>query len=93
MALRAVRSHRPTAARAGPARSNLTPGAPVRILWLIVPGFFVGWLVVDWLRRPFSDDPRLLRTWFHEQPVTVIAACTIVGSVTVWAVLSVLGLW
>ncbi len=65
----------------------------MRILWLIVPGLFVGWLVIDWFRRPFSDDPRLLKRWFREQPVTVIAACVIVGSVVLWGVLSVLGIW
>jgi hypothetical protein len=76
--------------RPGPTQAG---GSPVRILWLIVPGFFVGWLVIDWFRRPFSDDPGLLRRWFSEQPVTVIAACIIVGSVVLWGVLSVLGLW
>ncbi len=65
----------------------------MRILLLLVPGFFVGWLVIDWMRQPFSQDDRLLRGWFEEQPVTVIAACAIVGSVVVWGVLTILGIW
>lgn len=65
----------------------------MRILLLLVPGFFVGWFVIDWMRQPFSQDDRLLRGWFEEQPVTVIAACTIVGSVVVWGVLTILGIW
>lgn len=65
----------------------------MRILWLIVPGFFVGWLFIDWMRRPFSKDDRLLRKWFEEQPVTVVAACTSIGSVVVWGVLTILGIW
>ena len=65
----------------------------MRILWLIVPGFFVGWFVIDWMRRPFTDNDRMVREWFGEQPVTVIAACTALGSVVVWAVLSVLRIW
>lgn len=63
------------------------------ILWLIVPGFFVGWLFIDWMRRPFSDDDQLLRKWMREQPVTVIAACTSIGSIVVWGVLTIIGVW
>ena len=63
------------------------------LLLLLVPGFFVGWFVIDWMRQPFSDDSELLRRWFHEQPVTVIAACTMVGAVVVGGVLTILGLW
>ncbi len=65
----------------------------MRITLLLVLGFFVGWFVIDWMRQPFSQDDRLLRDWFAEQPVTVIAACTIVGSVVVWGVLTILGIW
>lgn len=65
----------------------------MRILLLLVPGFFVGWFVIDWMRQPFSADDKLLRTWFDESPVTVIAACTSVGSVVVWGVLTLLGVW
>lgn len=65
----------------------------MRIALLLVGGFFVGWLVLDWMRQPFSDKKGLMREWFGEQPVTVIAACTIVGSVVVWGVLTILGVW
>jgi hypothetical protein len=65
----------------------------MRILWLIIPGFVVGWLVIDRMRRPFSDDDKLLRRWLAEQPVTAVAACTIVGSIVVWALLMILGIW
>ena len=65
----------------------------MRIVLLLVPGFFVGWFVIDWMRQPFSDDGELLKRWFGEQPVTVIAACTSVGSIVVWGVLTILGLW
>lgn len=64
----------------------------MRILLLIVPGFFVGWFVLDWMRQPFSQDDQLLKKWFAESPVTVVAACTIVGSMVVWAVLTVVGI-
>lgn len=65
----------------------------MRIALLLVVGFFVGWLVLDWMRQPFSDRKGLMKEWFEEQPVTVIAACTIVGSIVVWGVLTVLGIW
>lgn len=65
----------------------------MRILLLLVPGFFVGWFVIDWMRQPFSQDDTLLRRWFDESPVTVIAACTSVGSIVVWGVLTLLGIW
>lgn len=65
----------------------------MRILLLLIPGFFVGWFVVDWMRQPFSQDDKLLRRWFDEQPVTVIAACTTVGTVVIGGVLTILGLW
>ncbi len=65
----------------------------MRILWLIVPGFFVGWLVIDWIRRAFSDDPKLVRQWMSEQPVTMTAASISLGSIVVWVVLMILGVW
>lgn len=73
--------------------SPSSPGPPVRIALLLVLGFPVGWLVVDWMRQPFTDRKGLMKEWFGEQPVTVIAACTIVGSVVVWGVLSLVGVW
>ncbi len=65
----------------------------MRILWLIVPGFFVGWLVIDWMRQLFSEDKTLLRRWMADQPVTTTAACISVGSIVVWVVLMILGIW
>lgn len=64
----------------------------MRILLLIVPGFFVGWFVLDWMRRPFSQDDKLLKRWFGESPVTVVAACTIVGTMVLWVVLRAVGI-
>ncbi|HSW29610.1 MAG TPA: hypothetical protein VLH75_09040 [Longimicrobiales bacterium] len=65
----------------------------MRIALLLVVGFAVGWLVLDWMRQPFSDRKGLMRGWFEEQPVTVIAACTIVGAIVVWGVLTIIGVW
>mgnify|MGYP001146794151 CR=1 FL=1 len=65
----------------------------MRIALLLVVGFAVGWLVLDWMRRPFSDRAGLLREWFEDQPVTVVAACTIVGSIVVWGLMTLLGVW
>lgn len=65
----------------------------MRILFLLIPGFFVGWFVIDWMRQPFSEDAQLLKRWFEISPVTVIAACTSVGSIVVWGVLTLLGFW
>jgi hypothetical protein len=64
-----------------------------QILLLLIPAAVVGWFVLDWLRRPFSQDPKFLRKIFDEQPVTVIAACMIVGSGIIWVVLTALGIW
>jgi hypothetical protein len=63
------------------------------ILLLIVPGFFVGWFILDRMRRPFNEDPRFMRRLFAEQPATVIAGCTILGSGVIWVVLRVLRIW
>jgi hypothetical protein len=65
----------------------------VRVALLLVLGLPVGWLVLDWMRRPFSDREGLVKEWFDEQPVTVIAACAIVGAVVVWGVMSAVGIW
>ena len=63
------------------------------ILWILIPGLIVGVLLMDGVRRIFSDDDRFVRELFESQPVTMIAAATIVGSVIVWAVLEALSLW
>lgn len=56
------------------------------ILWILIPGPFVGYLVMDSVRKIFSDDADLLKRVFKDQPVTMIAAATALGSVVVWAV-------
>jgi len=60
------------------------------ILLLMVPGFFLGWFILDRMRRPLNDDPKLMRKLLAEHPATFIAGCTVVGSVLIWAVLRVL---
>jgi hypothetical protein len=65
----------------------------VKILWILVPAPIVGYLVIDSVRKIFSEDERLLRRVFEAQPVTMLAGATALGSVIVWAVVAVLGLW
>jgi hypothetical protein len=60
------------------------------ILLLMVPGFFLGWLILDRMRRPLNDDPKLMRKLLADHPATFIATCTVLGSVLIWAVLRVL---
>lgn len=48
---------------------------------------------MDSVRKIFSDDDRLVRRLFEDQPVTMIAGATTVGSVIVWAVLEILNVW
>lgn len=59
----------------------------MRILWIVVPGLIVGFLVLDSVRRIFSEDDRLLWKLFQDQPVTMAAVVITIGSVIVWAVL------
>lgn len=54
------------------------------ILWLLLPAPFVGYLVADWGRRAFSDDPRLIRRLVVDQPVTMLAGLTILGMGALW---------
>lgn len=65
------------------------------ILWILLPGPFVGYLIADHVRSIFSEDDQLLRRVFREQPVTMFAGVTALGSVAVWvlweAALRVLG--
>lgn len=63
------------------------------ILWIMIPGVVVGVLVMDSVRKIFSDDDRLVRKLFQEQPATMIAAAATVGSVLVWGALQVLRFW
>ena len=64
----------------------------MRILWIMIPGIVVGVLLMDSVRKIFSEDDRLVRKLFEDQPVTMIAAATTVGSVLVWAALELLNL-
>jgi hypothetical protein len=67
-------------------------GAIAGVLLIVIPGFFVGLFVMDSVRKIFSDDATLLRRLLENQPVTMVATATALGSVLVWAVLRVLGL-
>jgi hypothetical protein len=48
---------------------------------------------MDSVRKIFSDDDKLVRRLFQDQPATMIAAATTVGSVLVWAALEILNVW
>ena len=63
----------------------------MKILWVVLPGFFVGVLVADSVRSIFSDDKRLVWRLLKEQPVTMGVTATTLGSVLVWAALAALG--
>ncbi len=67
-----------------------TLGPVLQILWIIIPGFVVGVLIMDSVRKIFSDDATIVRRLFSDQPVTMIAAATGLGSILVWAVLRIL---
>ena len=64
----------------------------LRIVSIILPGFVVGVLIMNSVRKIFSDDGTVVRRLFEDQPVTMFAAATTIGSVVVWAVLMILGL-
>lgn len=63
----------------------------MEILWIVLPGFVVGVLVADSVRRIFSDDKRLIWRLLRDQSVTMGVSATTIGSVLVWAVLAALG--
>lgn len=56
------------------------------MLWILIPSPFVGYLIADSVRKIFSEDDRLLWRVFKEQPITMFAAATALGSVFVWAI-------
>lgn len=58
----------------------------MEILWVMIPGPFVGYLLMDSVRKIFSDDDEALKRIFKAQPVTMIAAATALGSMVVWVV-------
>lgn len=59
----------------------------------MVPAPFVGYLLVNSVRKIFSDDDELLRKLFEFQPVTMIAGTTALGSIIVWSLVAALRLW
>ena len=65
----------------------------MRILWILLPGFVVGVLVADSFRRVFSEDDKLVWRLLKDQPATMAAAATIVGSILVWGALTALGVF
>ena len=63
----------------------------MEILWIVLPGFVVGVLVADSVRRIFSDDNKLIWRLLRDQPITMGVTATTFGSIMVWAVLAALG--
>ena len=63
----------------------------MEIFWIVLPGFVVGVLVADSVRRIFSDDNRLVWRLLKDQPVTMGVTATTIGSILVWAVLAAMG--
>ncbi|MEM7415715.1 MAG: hypothetical protein AAF389_09490 [Gemmatimonadota bacterium] len=63
------------------------------ILWIMIPAPFVGYLIADSVRKVFSEDKTLLRRVFADQPVTMLAALTALGSVAVWSVSQIVMRW
>ncbi len=61
------------------------------MFWVVIPGFVVGVLVADSVRRIFSDDNRLVWRLLKDQPVTMGVTATTIGSILVWAVLAAMG--
>jgi hypothetical protein len=62
----------------------------VSILWILIPAPFVGYLVAQWCRTAFSDDPGVIHRLVREQPVTMLTGLTMIGALATWA-LSELG--
>ena len=58
----------------------------MKILLILIPAPIVGYLIIDSVRKIFSEDEKLLRRIFEGQPVTMFAAATALGSMFVWAV-------
>jgi len=63
----------------------------MKMFWVVIPGFVVGVLVADSVRRIFSDDNRLVWRLLKDQPVTMGVTATTIGSILVWAVLAAMG--
>lgn len=63
------------------------------ILWILIPGPFVGYLIADSVRKVFSEDDQLLRKLIADQPVTMLASLTILGAIVVWSVFEIVMKW
>lgn len=63
------------------------------ILWILIPAPFVGYLIVDSVRKVFSDDKALLKKLLADQPVTMFAGMTALGAVAVWSVSQIVMRW
>ena len=61
----------------------------MRILWLLIPGFFVGAAVMDGVRRIFSENSAIVPDLFRNQPATMIAAATTIGSIVLWGLMEI----
>ena len=56
----------------------------MKILLILIPAPIVGYLLIDHVRKLFSEDDTAVRRLFAEQPVTMIAAATALGAIAVW---------
>jgi hypothetical protein len=62
----------------------------MRLLWILIASPLVGYLVADWGRRAFSDDPALLPRLLRAQPVTMGTGLVIIGALVGWILSEVL---
>ena len=65
-------------------------GGVMEVLWMMVPGLLVGVMLFDSVRKIFTDDATVTRRLLAEQPVTMTAAATIVGTILVYGALNLL---
>ncbi|MDH5760824.1 MAG: hypothetical protein OEZ65_14645 [Gemmatimonadota bacterium] len=56
------------------------------LFWLLIVAPLVGYGVLEWIRLLFSDDRTLVRKYLKEEPVTMIAAMTILGAGLTWVI-------
>jgi hypothetical protein len=61
--------------------------------WILLLAPPLGVLVIWWVLKPFSDNPRFVRELFEEMPVTMFAASSMAGAIILWLVLQILGAW
>lgn len=58
----------------------------MRLALTLLAAPFVGYLVADWGRRAFSDDPRAILRLLEDQPVTMGTGLVMIGAVVGWIV-------